>query len=939
MATITGTSGNDVLLGTTADDLLDGLGGDDQLSGDAGNDTLEGDDGNDTLVGGDGNDTLLGGDGADFLSGWNGDDYLDGGTGEWHLDGGPGDDTLSNGFGSWESDPAGVRVNLSAVSLEYSGVPIAARTAADGWGDTDTLGVGLENGIGSEFADAWFGSESSAVATLRAGSDTIDAGGGDDFIDAGSGDDHVDGGEGIDTVGYGDEGFDAAGPATAGIQANLQSGLVIDGWGDTDTLSNVERVDGSSFDDIVIGSGADNWVWGNEGDDSLEGGAGSDGLDGGPGSDTAVYAGRSVDYLVTTSGTDYVVQDLNTADGDEGTDTLFAMERLSFADGTITLGDITPGDDVIDLTGPGGGTAAGGTGNDTYLVDDPLDTPVEESGEGIDSVQASLSWELGPNLENLILTGEADLSGTGNALPNALTGNSGRNTLDGGVSADTLTGGAGGDTYYLDDPGDVVIEIAEAAAQRANVAALLRAERQVDGFTDRPHDAGEDADTLIASMGRAVLSAYVESGVLAEGSAARELIGNVLANTVEGNSAGNLVEGGEGNDTLAGGEGMDVAVYAGNRSGYTVVVSAAGVTVTDTNAADGNEGVDTLAGIEALRFADQVVELSGATVGSGTPVGETLMLDGAGAQASAGGAGNDTYVVNAPGDAVVERSGEGSDTVKASVSWTLWEDVEHLALTGTAAIDGVGNSGHNRLTGNTAANRLTGYAGDDTLIGGAGTDTLLGGPGADTYVVTAGDKVTELSGGGADTVQSAIAWTLPKNVEKLLLTGNKAVNGTGNTAANTLTGNVANNVLGGLGGADTLAGGGGNDTLKGGGGNDKLSGGAGADAFAFDTALNKTTNKDTVTDFGADDVIRLDDDIFTAFDAAASTTLGASAFRAGSGVTTAADADDRILYDTATGALYYDADGTGTIKVPIQFAVLGTNTHPTLTAADFIIVA
>ncbi|MFM7785115.1 MAG: M10 family metallopeptidase C-terminal domain-containing protein, partial [Gammaproteobacteria bacterium] len=224
----------------------------------------------------------------------------------------------------------------------------------------------------------------------------------------------------------------------------------------------------------------------------------------------------------------------------------------------------------------------------------------------------------------------------------------------------------------------------------------------------------------------------------------------------------------------------------------------------------------------------------------------------------------------------------------------------------------------------------------DTLSGGGGAaDTLLGGKGDDTYVVDAADTVTENASEGTDTVQSAVSWTLGTNVERLLLTGSAAVNGTGNAEANSLTGNSAANRLLGLDGLDTLSGGGGADTLAGGKGNDTLTGGEGADVFVFDSALSATSNRDVITDFSpGSDKIRLGNDVFTALGTGA---LAASRFAAGPGLKTAGDADDRILYDTSTGSLYYDPDGTGS-KAAVLFAVLGSGSPPALTAADFVIV-
>ena len=150
------------------------------------------------------------------------------------------------------------------------------------------------------------------------------------------------------------------------------------------------------------------------------------------------------------------------------------------------------------------------------------------------------------------------------------------------------------------------------------------------------------------------------------------------------------------------------------------------------------------------------------------------------------------------------QGGSGSDTVKSSVSYMLSGAVENLTLTGTAALNGTGNSLANRLTGNT---------GNNVLDGGSGADTLSGGDGDDIYVVDqAGDLVSEQPGAGSDLVKASITWTLAAHVENLLLTGSANTNGSGNTGNNTLTGNTGNNELNGGSGSDTLVGGAGNDT-------------------------------------------------------------------------------------------------------------------------------
>jgi serralysin len=241
--------------------------------------------------------------------------------------------------------------------------------------------------------------------------------------------------------------------------------------------------------------------------------------------------------------------------------------------------------------------------------------------------------------------------------------------------------------------------------------------------------------------------------------------------------------------------------------------------------------------------------------------------------------------------------GSGDDTITGNV----------------AANDLRGNGGADTLSGLDGADRLFGGDGNDTLNGGTGTDTLDGGAGNDTYFVdNAGDTVVEASGAGTDLVNSSIGYALGNNVENLILTGAGNINGYGNSLANTLTGNAGNNFIdGGLG-------------------NDTLTGGGGQDTFMFDTAL--TANVDTVADFNAsNDTIRLDQSIFTAITTLG--TLSAAAFFAGAA---AHDADDRIIYNSATGNLFYDSDGTGATAA-VQFAHL--NGAPSVSNTSFNVVA
>lgn len=208
--------------------------------------------------------------------------------------------------------------------------------------------------------------------------------------------------------------------------------------------------------------------------------------------------------------------------------------------------------------------------------------------------------------------------------------------------------------------------------------------------------------------------------------------------------------------------------------------------------------------------------------------GNDFLDGGRGADLMAGGRGDDTYVVDNVGDRVIEKRGEGVDTVRASVSYTLAADVENLRLLGSAPLSGSGNAGANQLFGNSARNVLSGGAGNDVLNGGGGVDTLRGGTGNDTYIVNSGAvRIEENGGAGFDTVRTSVSYSLPANVEKLEVTGNLFVHGIGNALNNTLVGSAVSNVLDG---------GAGNDYLDGRGGNDTLTGGSGDDIFIVDAA-------------------------------------------------------------------------------------------------------
>ncbi len=727
----------------------------------------------------------------------------------------------------------------------FSGVPGGSALAGL------TVRVTATDNVGAAASGEFHIAVTQTVFTGGAGNDALAGTANDDVINGGAGRDTMAGGQGNDIYivdNTGDVVIENAGAGNDTVQSSV-----------TYTLSNhVENLVLTGTTNLNgTGNAQDNTLTGNSGSNVLNGGAGADTLAGGLGNDT---------YVVDSAG-DVVVENAG-----EGTDTVQASISYTLADSierlTLTgtaaingtgneLNNILTGNVASNtLTafggndnlngGAGADTLIGGNGNDVYVVDDAGDVVLENAGEGIDTVQASLSYTLSDNVERLSLTGTAAINGTGNELNNILTGNSASNTLtafggndvlNGGAGADTLVGGNGNDVYVVENAGDVVVELA-----------------------------GEGTDTVQAGITYGI-GDNIERLTLT-GTGAIDGSGNDLDNLLTGNAASNTLWGGAGNDTLNGGAGTDTLI--GGIGNDIYLVDVAGDAVVET-AGEGVDLVQSSAGSYTLgaNLENLTLTGSGANRGSGNELdnlltgnaadntlfgdaGNDTLNGGAGADTLIGGTGNDTYVIDNIGDMVVEGAGEGIDQVNSSVSTTLATHVENLTLTGSGVIDGNGNELDNLLIGNNAANTLSGGAGNDTLDGKGGADTLVGGDGDDIYVINSAlDVVVETAGEGLDQVQTSATYTLADNIEVLTLAGASSISGTGNAGDNLIRGNAGNNTLnGGLGvdllegnaGADRLSdatgsdngyynGGAGNDTISGGAGNEMIVGGAGNDTI------------------------------------------------------------------------------------------------------------
>lgn len=343
------------------------------------------------------------------------------------------------------------------------------------------------------------------------------------------------------------------------------------------------------------------------------------------------------------------------------------------------------------------------------------------------------------------------------------------------------------------------------------------------------------------------------------------------------------ISGGDGNDFMYGGASADSLDGGKEDDRLYGLLGADGLY--------GGDGNDTLDG-----GGDDDTLIAGA--------GTDLLIGGAGRDILVGGTGRDTASYETA-TAGVTANLTSEQINLGDAAGDTYQEIENLT----------GSKFDDRLYGNAAANRLD---------GGAGADVMIGGDGADTYEVdNAGDIVKEGANAGIDTIQSTLKLTLATYVENLDLLGNADLDGTGNGLDNTITAANGANILSGLGGNDTLVGGRGNDILR---------GGAGKDTFFFDTVANSTKNVDTLDDFVvADDTIQIDHAAFAGVGTPG--ILAAGAFFAGSA---AHDASDRIIYKSSTGALLFDADGTGATAA-VKFAVLPTGLS-TLNNFDFIVV-
>lgn len=635
-----------------------------------------------TTYGSLGSDTIDGTSGYDYLYGYPNGSFPNDETGNDSIRGGAGNDRLYGGGGD------------------------------------DTL-------RGGDDQDEMNGDDGNDVLIDTNGYDRFFGGNGDDlFIIGGSEYDTFDGGAGNDTVQLAELTVSSRMKLDdlAGVEVLNLNGFALRGTSASDNYDfsglttvlyggNAINLLGGTNNSFIGHSGAD-FVIVEDGNINFSGGGGNDILtvtdastqfDGGDGNDLLRLSGlNSITSISGGAGTDMVQLTGNTTLRGAVFDATAGIERLDLAGFTLSgsssselfnfsgLSQIVNAAGIMDL----------GSGNDRYI-----------GHAGADSV----------------------FGGNGG---DTLIGNGGNDYLDGGYGADTLIGGAGNDRYIVDNQSDFIDELG-----------------------------GNGIDTVYSSISFSLNVANVRGAVenlFLTGIDHINATGNALGNRLVGNNGNNQLSGGGGHDSLMGDAGNDTLIGG---AGNDTMVGGQG---DDTYFTDGNDviweavgaGNDTAKAAVSYALTANVENLfligSAAIDGTGNSQnnrvvgnGANNLLNGAGGNDTlvggagndtlsggpgndtlSGGTGNDTYFTDGH-DLIWEAGGAGTDTVISSASYTLTANVENLKLSGTANLNGTGNTMDNRIDGNSGNNALRGGLGNDTLSGGAGSDFLIGGAGRD----------------------------------------------------------------------------------------------------------------------------------------------------------------------------------------------------------------
>jgi Ca2+-binding RTX toxin-like protein len=741
---LTGGAGNDTLIGGAGNDFFKGKGGDDFIDGGAGkNRATFSDDPNGVTVSllqqghaqntGDGNDTLnhiqdiSGGAGNDTLTGDNNANWLWGEGGSDTITGNGGNDLIQVGslgtgvIGTVVAD-AGTGIDTLSFDDNGGGSPgvtfsLLLQGSQQVTGDANITATGFENVSGSSGADTLTGDSNGNILYGGAANDTLSGGdgndtlygdkiyqgaftgqggdgpagandadpgtGGDDILIGGTGNDILDGGEGSNTASYAD--------ATSKVVVSLlvTTSQNVGGGDGHDTLTNIQDLIGSAFNDTLTGDGNDNTLTGGAGNDTFTTGGGNDTVNGGDGDDTAIYNAPGV--LIFNGGAGNDTLDAHLANFDTVWQINDDVENFIGGSGDDTVSTVSPGltvarnfaggdgDDILSA-GAGNDKLDGGTGDDTINISDGGNDTVT-GDDGNDTI----------------------IAGT---LP----------TTDAPVSSlsasDKINGGAGFDTLML--TGDYSAGLTFGATTLVNVESIVLGAGFSYKLTTNDATVAAGANLVVDGSALGTSDVLTFSGAhetngtfdLVGGAANDSLTGGALGDVFDLTHGGNdVASGGAGNDTfqmgaaftaldkIVGGDGTDTVTLNGDYSG--------GITF----------GNATMTGVEVISLsAENSYSLK--TADTTVAAGQTLTVNGG--------------------------------TLGAT-------DV--LTFNGSKETDGsfvvTGGAGNDTITGGAQADTIVGGDGNDVLKGGLGADHITGGNGIDTITYGA---VAESTSAGYDTV-------------------------------------------------------------------------------------------------------------------------------------------------------------------------------------------
>ena len=863
---------------------------------------------NDTIRGGDGNDTIYGQSGSDTLYGEAGDDWLRGDEGSDFIDGGTGIDRIS-----YDNSTNGVVVNIDNTKT-YQGTGgtaftsvlqitpvvdhvtnlepifnIASNTAQDGFNTYDQL-ANIENITGSQKNDILIGN------TLN---NQIEGLGGDDILIGNAGNDILEGNEGIDTVSYRRD--------PLGVIANLATGTATDGFGNTDTLSNIENLIGSAFNDQLTGNAVNNRIYGGAGKDTILGGDGNDELYGEDGNDI-IKGEIGNDFLVGGAGIGTGITDQ--LDGGAGTDTISyytatAGVTLSLTTGAGTVGEAL-GDRFISIE-----NVEGSKFNDSTIGDSGANVMSGLSGDdqlyGLDGNNQLYG---GDGNDILAVTGNGDniLDG-GDGINRFTSTGSGKNTIIGGSGNDTITTGAGDDTIYAGNG----INIINAGEGNNTIYGGKDKDTITTGLGNDFIDAGEGDNIINAGAGVNRIYSSAGSDDITSGSGDDFVQAGAGNNTINAGDGKNDILTGDGNDTITTASGDDIIV-AGNGFNYITAGDGknniTGGTIRDDiftgtgndiiNAGDGDNNIFSGAGVDRITTGGGIDQINAGE-------GDNRINSGAGNDIITSGSGNDTIdagegnnTINAGDGVNIITAGSGKDTITTGVGDDIINagDGDNIIYAGNglnritagSGSDTIasGNDkdiilageGNNVIDAGNGDNQITTGAGNDRITTGTGSDTIDAGEGNNT--INAGDGVNIITAGsGKDTITTGVGDDIINagDGDNIIYAGNGLNRITAGSGSDTIaSGNDKDIILAGEGN-NVIDAGNGDNQITTGAGNDRITTGTGSDVIIAGNGYNYITtgngNKDITGGDGRDDIFTgSGDDVIRAGNGANNVTAG-----------------------------------------------------------------